>query len=94
MAYQWLPTRIEGVISGTRKVPTSSSSLCRSCNLAESDGMRGSFAGEMLLPGVDFQVVREKVSMRDVLELLGFVPAEIHGYHRALSPHPDRHSLD
>ncbi len=31
------------------------------------------------MPGIDFKAVREKVPMRDVLTLIGFVPCEAHG---------------
>ena len=31
------------------------------------------------MPGVNFAIVRERVSMADVLELLGFVPTSVRG---------------
>jgi hypothetical protein len=46
---------------------------------AGSDRGGLSLRGERLLPGVDFRTVREAVSMRDVLELVGFVARETHG---------------
>lgn len=31
------------------------------------------------MPGVDFQVVRQQVSMAEVLRMVGFEPTEVHG---------------